>query len=189
LSSLVRHWGWLLLLGIGLLVMGIRRTLKRPGPRHTFDRWLLRAPLLGKLARGYNTVRFSSTLAILSAADVPILMALQAAGETLGNSVMRTQVEQAIVRVREGAALSSALAGTHEFPPVLTHLIRSGEATGNVSIMLERAAQGEAAELERRTLFFAGMLEPLLILAMGAIVLGIVLAVMLPIIDLNNLVK
>lgn len=189
LSAFVRAWWWALLLGVVCLAWLIRRILKQAGPRLALHRWLLVAPLLGKLVRGYNTVRFASTLAILTAAGVPILRALQAAGETLNNLAMRNNIDDAIVRVREGTSLSRALAGTRTFPPVLVHLIRSGEATGDVTSMLDRAAEGEAMELERRTMFLTSLLEPLLILAMGGIVLVIVLAVMMPIIDLNNLVQ
>jgi general secretion pathway protein F len=131
----------------------IARTLSRAGPRLGFDRWVLTAPLAGKLVRGYNTVRFASTLGILTAAGVPILRALQAAGETLSNRAMRANIDDAIVRVREGSALSRALEHTKTFPPVLVHLIRSGEATGDVTTMLDRAAEGESRELERRTMF------------------------------------
>ena len=189
LSGFVRHWWWAILLGIVFVVFSARAILRQSGPRLSFDRWLLGAPLAGKLVRGYNTVRFASTLGILTAAGVPILRALQAAGETLNNRAMRGNVDDAIVRVREGTSLSRALANTKTFPPVLVHLIRSGEATGDVTTMLDRAAEGESRELERRTMFLTSLLEPLLILAMGGIVLVIVLAVMLPIIDLNNMVQ
>ena len=189
LSGFVRKGWWAILLTLAALVWIVRATLRRPGPRMAFDRWLLGAPLAGKLVRGYNTVRFASTLGILSAAGVPILRALQAAGETLSNRAMRENVDDAIVRVREGTSLSRALGNTKTFPPVLVHLIRSGEATGDVTTMLDRAAEGESRELERRTMFLTSLLEPLLILAMGGVVLVIVLAVMMPIIDLNNLVQ
>jgi general secretion pathway protein F len=189
LSGFVRNWWWAGLIGVALLSWMIKSLLARPGPRMAFDRWLLTAPLLGKLVRGYNTVRFASTLAILTAAGVPILRALQAAGETLSNRAMSANVEDAIIRVREGTSLSRALGNTRTFPPVLVHLIRSGEATGDVTTMLDRASEGEARELERRTMFLTSLLEPLLILAMGGVVLVIVLAVMLPIIELNNLVQ
>lgn len=188
LSSFVRHGWWAILLTVGVTVWLVRRILQQSGPRLAFDRWLLGAPLAGKLVRGYNTVRFASTLGILTAAGVPILRALQAAGETLNNRAMRSLVDQAIVRVREGTSLSRALGNTRTFPPVLVHLIRSGEATGDVTSMLDRASEGEALELERRTMFLTSLLEPLLILAMGGVVLVIVLAVMLPIIELNNMV-
>lgn len=189
LSGFVRHWWWAILIAAALVFYVVRATLAQPGPRLAFDRWLLTAPLAGKLVRGYNTVRFASTLGILSAAGVPILRALQAAGETLSNRAMRGNIEDAIVRVREGSPLSRALNHVKTFPPVLVHLIRSGEATGDVTSMLDRAAEGEARELERRTMFLTSLLEPLMILAMGGIVLVIVLAVMLPIIDLNNMVQ
>ena len=189
LSDFVRKDWWITLIVLFLLGWLVRRVLAQEGPKLAFHRWLLTAPLAGKLVRGYNTVRFASTLAILTAAGVPILRALQAAGETLSNAAMRANVEDAIVRVREGTSLSRALAGTRTFPPVLVHLIRSGEATGDVTTMLDRAANGEAMELERRTMFLTSLLEPLLILAMGGMVLVIVLAVMLPIIELNQLVQ
>jgi general secretion pathway protein F len=189
LSGFVRSYWWAMLIGVVLISWFIKQLLARPGPRMAFDRWLLTAPLLGKLVRGYNTVRFASTLAILTAAGVPILRALQAAGETLSNRAMSENVEDAIIRVREGTSLSRALGNTKTFPPVLVHLIRSGEATGDVTTMLDRASEGEARELERRTMFLTSLLEPLLILAMGGVVLVIVLAVMLPIIELNNLVQ
>ncbi|WP_336816041.1 type II secretion system inner membrane protein GspF [Burkholderia gladioli] len=189
LSDFVRHWWWAMLIGVVVVAWIVKTTLSRAGPRLAFDRWLLGAPLAGKLVRGYNTVRFASTLAILTAAGVPILRALQAAGETLSNRAMSGNIDDAIVRVREGTSLSRALNHVKTFPPVLVHLIRSGEATGDVTTMLDRAAEGEARELERRTMFMTSLLEPLLILAMGGIVLVIVLAVMLPIIELNNMVQ
>ena len=189
LSEFVRHWWWAILIAVALVVWFVKATLSRAGPRLAFDRWVLTAPRTSLPARGYNTVRFASTLGILTAAGVPILRALQAAGETLSNRAMRANIDDAIVRVREGSALSRALNNVKTFPPVLVHLIRSGEATGDVTTMLDRAAEGEARELERRTMFLTSLLEPLLILAMGGIVLVIVLAVMLPIIELNNMVQ
>ncbi|MEE2976309.1 MAG: type II secretion system inner membrane protein GspF [Pseudomonadota bacterium] len=188
LSDFVRNWGWLaaiVLVALGLL---IRNLLKQPALRLSWHKWLLTAPLFGKLVRGYNTARFASTLAILTSAGVPILRGLQAAGETLNNVALKTNVEDASTRVREGTSLARALAAQNQFPPVLVHLIRSGEATGNLPAMLERAAQGEAQELERRTLFLTGLLEPALILTMGVVVLLIVLAVLMPIIEINQLV-
>ncbi|AIO30500.1 type II secretion system protein F [Burkholderia cenocepacia] len=189
LSDFVRHWWWASLAAFAAVVVAIRRVLSQARPRLAFDRRLLRAPLAGRIVRGYNTVRFASTLGILTAAGVPILRALQAAGDTLSNRAMRANIDDAIVRVREGSSLSRALGTTKTFPPVLVHLIRSGEVTGDVTTMLDRAAEGEARELERRTMFLTSLLEPLLILAMGGIVLVIVLAVMMPIIELNNMVQ
>jgi general secretion pathway protein F len=189
LSDFVRQWWWAALIVLVLAVMAVRAMLRQPGVRLEWHRWLLTAPLAGKLIRGYNTARFASTLAILVSAGVPILRSLQAAGETLGNEALRANAEDATTRVREGSSLARALAAKNQFPPVLVHLIRSGEATGNLPTMLERAAQGEAQELERRTLFLTSLLEPLLILTMGVVVLLIVLAVLMPIIEINQLVR
>ncbi len=188
LSDFVRNWGWLAAIVLAALGLLIRNLLKQPALRLSWHKWLLTAPLFGKLVRGYNTARFASTLAILTSAGVPILRGLQAAGETLNNVALKTNVEDASTRVREGTSLARALAAQNQFPPVLVHLIRSGEATGNLPAMLERAAQGEAQELERRTLFLTGLLEPALILTMGVVVLLIVLAVLMPIIEINQLV-
>ncbi len=187
-SDFVRNWGWLAAIVLVVLGLLIRNLLKQPALRLSWHKWLLTAPLFGKLVRGYNTARFASTLAILTSAGVPILRGLQAAGETLNNVALKTNVEDASTRVREGTSLARALAAQNQFPPVLVHLIRSGEATGNLPAMLERAAQGEAQELERRTLFLTGLLEPALILTMGVVVLLIVLAVLMPIIEINQLV-
>ncbi|BCN08470.1 type II secretion system inner membrane protein GspF [Ralstonia pseudosolanacearum] len=189
LSDFVRNWGWLAAIVLAALGLLVRKLLQQPALRLSWHRWLLTAPLFGKLVRGYNTARFASTLAILSSAGVPILRGLQAAGETLNNVALKTNVEDAATRVREGTSLARALAAQNQFPPVLVHLIRSGEATGNLPAMLERAAQGEAQELERRTLFLTGLLEPALILTMGVVVLLIVLAVLMPIIEINQLVR
>jgi general secretion pathway protein F len=189
LSDFVRNWWWAGLIVIGIVVAILRSLLKQPDIRLSWHRWLLTAPLVGKLIRGYNTARFASTLAILVSAGVPILRSLQAAGETLTNVALKTNVDDATTRVREGASLARALAAQNQFPPVLVHLIRSGEATGNLPIMLERAATGEGQELERRTLFLTSLLEPLLILTMGVVVLMIVLAVLMPIIEINQLVR
>ena len=189
LSDFVRNWGWLAAIVLVVIGLIIRNLLKQPALRLSWHKWLLTAPLFGKLVRGYNTARFASTLAILTSAGVPILRGLQAAGETLNNVALKTNVEDASTRVREGTSLARALAAQNQFPPVLVHLIRSGEATGNLPAMLERAAQGEAQELERRTLFLTGLLEPALILTMGVVVLLIVLAVLMPIIEINQLVR
>jgi general secretion pathway protein F len=189
LSDFVRNWWWAALGFLAVVAAIIRSLLKQPDIRLAWHRWLLTAPLVGKLIRGYNTARFASTLAILVSAGVPILRSLQAAGETLTNQALKANVEDATTRVREGASLARALAAQNQFPPVLVHLIRSGEATGNLPVMLDRAATGEGQELERRTLFLTSLLEPLLILTMGVVVLLIVLAVLMPIIEINQLVR
>ncbi len=189
ISAFARQWG--LLVGVGLAAAAGAVVLLRRGAafREKTDAMFLRLPLLGRLARGYNAARFGSTLAMLAGAGVPILKALQAAAETLGNHAMRADAMDALVQVREGAPLASALAGKKRFPGLLAMFARLGEQTGQLPLMLGRAANQLSAEVQRRALAAATILEPLLIVAMGLIVLLIVLAVLLPIIQLNTWVK
>ena len=157
--------------------------------RQRFDAGWLNLPLIGRLSRGYNAARFAATLSMLAGAGVPILKALQAAAETLSNRAMRADAMDALVQVREGAPLASALAGKKRFPGILAMFARLGEQTGQLPVMLERASKQLAAEVQRRALQMATILEPLLIVAMGGVVMLIVLAVLLPIIQINNFVK
>ncbi len=189
ISAFVRQWGWavaLLLAGAGAMFVLARRT-------ETFrvrsDAAMLRLPLLGRLARGYNAARFGSTLAMLAGAGVPILKALQAAAETLGNRAMRTDALDALAQLREGAPLASALAGKKRFPGLLSMFARLGEQTGQLPLMLQRASTQLAAEVQRRAMAAATILEPLLIVGMGVVVVLIMLAVLMPIIQLNTWVK
>ncbi len=189
LSGFVRQWGWLLALvlaGAGTAFLLARRN---EGFRERTDAALLRLPLLGRLVRGYNAARFGGTLAMLAGAGVPILKALQAAAETLGNRAMRRDALDALVQVREGAPLASALAGKKRFPGLLAMFARLGEQTGQLPRMLDRAAAQMAGEVQRRALGAATVLEPLLIVGMGLVVVLIMLAVLLPIIQLNTWVK
>jgi len=188
-SDFVRDWGWALLLAAAAALVGARSALRSPSLKLAWDQRLLGVPLFGRLIRGVNTARFASTLAILASSGVPLIRALEAGAQTLGNEALRGNVADAIARVREGAPLSRALAAGGQFPPVMIHMIASGEATGELAEMLERAAKTLAMEVERRTLTLTSLLEPLLILVMGGIVLLIVLAVLLPIIDINQLVR
>jgi general secretion pathway protein F len=189
LSTFVRVGGiWLVLAGVGAF-FGLRAWLRRPARRLALDRWLLKLPLFGRILRGLDTARFASTLAILTGAGVPLLRALDAARATLANAVLGNAVSEVIEAVREGQSLAAALGRQKVFPPVLVHLAASGEATGKLDAMLERAAVNLSREAERRAFALSTLLEPLLILAMGAIVLGIVLAVLMPIIEINQLVR
>ena len=189
LSDGVRSYGWLLLVAIVLGAVCARLALARPVFRQKFDAAWLNLPILGKLSRSYNTARFASTLAMLAAAGVPILKALQAAAQTLSNTAMRADALDALVLVREGAPLASALAQKKRFPGLLAMFARLGEQTGQLPVMLQRAAKQLSAEVSRRAMQLATLLEPLLIVAMGVVVMLIVLAVLLPIIQLNQLVK
>ena len=188
ISDFVRSYGVFVLLAIIGLGFAWRTALKNPVTRHRWHSWLLTAPLYGKFERSLNTSRFASTLAITIGSGVPILRALQTSRDTLSNVAMREQVEDAAASVREGVSLARALSAHKHFPPMLIHMIRAGESTGELPAMLERAASAQEQDLERRTLIIAGLLEPALILAMGIVVLLIVLAVLMPIIEINQLV-
>jgi len=189
ISSFVRNWGWLVLLG--LLAAGgmLWFSLRNDAFRERFDAMWLGLPLVGRLARGYNAARFAGTLAMLAGAGVPILKALQAAAETLSNRALRADAVDALGQVREGAPLASALAGRKRFPGLLAMFARLGEQTGELPVMLARAAAQLSGEVQRRAMALATILEPLLIVAMGGVVMLIVLAVLLPIIQLNTWVR
>jgi general secretion pathway protein F len=189
LSAFVRQWGWALVLGAlgGAAALGM--ALKQPAFRARFDAAWLRLPLVGRVSRGYNAARFAGTLAMLANAGVPILKALQAAAETLANSALRADALDALVQVREGAPLASALASKKRFPGLLAMFARLGEQTGQLPQMLDRAARQLNGEVQRRAMALATILEPLLIVLMGGMVMLIVLAVLLPIIQLNSWVK
>ena len=189
ISAFLRQWGWLVVLVLAAGTGALMTMLRNEGFRERFDAAWLNLPLIGKLSRGYNAARFASTLAMLAGAGVPILKALQAAAETLSNRAMRADAMDALVQVREGAPLASALAGKKRFPGLLAMFSRLGEQTGQLPLMLDRAARQLGTEVQRRALQMATILEPLLIVAMGAVVMLIVLAVLLPIIQLNTWVK
>ena len=189
ISGFVRTFGFWALGGLVLLTLAGRYALAIEAFRLRFDAAWLTLPVIGKLSRGYNAARFASTLAMLASAGVPILKALQAAAETLHNRAMRADALDALVLVREGAPLASALAGKKRFPGLLAMFARLGEQTGTLSVMLLRASAQLGTEVQRRALQLATILEPLLIVAMGLVVMLIVLAVLLPIIQLNQLVR
>jgi general secretion pathway protein F len=189
LSQGVRDWGWLMLLLLAGGLMALRLALRQPALRQRWDAAWLRLPVIGRLARGYNAARFASTLAMLSAAGVPILKALQAAADTLSNHALRADALEALVQVREGAPLALALSRRERFPGLLSMFARLGEQTGQLPTMLQRAAQQLANEVQRRAMALATVLEPLLIVAMGGLVMVIVLAVLMPIMELNQWVR
>ncbi len=189
LSEAVQNF-WLY--GVAFIVaafLAARQALKQPALRLRFDAAWLTLPLVGRLARGYNAARFASTLAMLAAAGVPILKALQAAADTLSNAALRHDAQDALVLVREGAPLATALAQHPRFPRLLVMFSRLGEQTGTLPAMLQSAANQLSAEVQRRALQLATVLEPLLIVLMGGMVMLIVLSVMLPIIQINNLIN
>jgi general secretion pathway protein F len=187
-EAVQQFWLWGLVLVVAASV-GAHLALRQAALRRRFDAAWLELPLIGRLARGYNAARFASTLAMLATAGVPILKALQAAADTLSNTALRQDAQDALVLVREGAPLASALAQHPRFPRLLVMFSRLGEQTGTLPTMLQRAATQLSEEVQRRALQLATILEPLLIVAMGGMVMLIVLAVMLPIIQLNQWVR
>jgi general secretion pathway protein F len=187
-SDFLRDYGFVLL---GLIALGLfifSRLLRRLDFRRRWDRFLLRLPLIGKLTRGVNTARFTRTLSILAGSGVPVLDALRISGDVVGNVPMREAIEETAVRVREGAPLGRSLGSSRLFPPMTMHLISSGEASGELENMLERAADNQEREVNGLVGALLSILEPALILFMGVIVLAIVLAILLPIFQLNQLV-
>jgi general secretion pathway protein F len=182
------YWPFLIvaLIAFGWLAWWV---LQREGPRRRFHRTLLRLPIVSRLTRGVNTARFTRTLSILAGSGVPILESLRISAEVVENLPMREAISEATIRVREGASISKSLAASKLFPPMMIHLISSGEAGGRLEEMLSRAASGQEREVDGLIATLLGILQPLLIIIMGAIVLTIVLAILLPIFEINNLIR
>jgi len=189
ISDALRDYGLWALGGMVVAGIGLRHLLRRERWRYRYHGLLLRLPLIGRLVRGLNTARFARTLSILAGSGVPLLEALRTGGEVIGNRPMRAAVGTAAQRVREGSGVGRALEQSGYFPPMTVHLIKSGESSGKLNEMLERAAETQERELETRIAMVVGVFEPLLIVTMGAVVLTIVLAILLPIFELNQLVS
>ena len=188
-SDFLRAWWWLLLAAIVGGVWGFRRWVREPGARRRYDSFKLRLPLVGRITRGNNAARFARTFSILTASAVPVLEAMRIAAEVVTNSPMRQAVQDAAVRVREGAPIARSLGASKLFPPMLVHLIASGETSGELEAMLERAADNQERELDGVVNTAVGILGPMMILLMGAFVFVIVIALLLPIFELNQLVR
>jgi general secretion pathway protein F len=189
MSDLIRHYWVYGLIVIAGAVWGYRRWVRNPEARLKVDRLQLRFPLLGKLIRGLNTARFSRTFSILTASAVPVLEALRISAEVVNNMPMRHAVEEAAGRVREGAPIGKSLAVRKLFPPMMIHLISSGESSGELEKMLERAASNQEREMDGLLSTLTNLLGPFMVVFMGAIVMFIVIALLLPIFQLNDLVK
>jgi general secretion pathway protein F len=188
-SDFMRAYGLFIFIAIGLGIWLFTRWLRVESNRRRWHELLLRLPLVGKIVRGANTARFARTLSTLTASTVPVLDALRISGEVVTNLPMKAAVADAAVRVREGAAIGRSLGQSRLFPPMMIHLISSGETSGELDTMLERAAQHQERELDSVLQALVGLLGPLMILVMGGLVLVIVLAMLLPIFELNQLVK
>ncbi|MFA5939915.1 MAG: type II secretion system inner membrane protein GspF [Sinimarinibacterium sp.] len=189
LSGFLRDYGIYLLIALVLAALAFERMMRKDAFKRRVHRNVLRLPLVGRLVRGANTGRFTRTLGILFGSGVPILEALRIGTQVVSNLPMRDAIEAAAVRVREGAALSRSLAASKLFPPITVHLIASGESSGKLDEMLDRAAENQEREVETLVAAMMGVFEPVLILVMGGVVLLIVLAILLPIFNLNQLVK
>jgi len=188
-SDFVAHFGILVAFVILVASITFNVMLRKEGPRRQWHKLLLRLPMASKLVRGLNTARFARTFSILAASGVPVLDAMRISAQVIINLPMRDAVAEAANRVREGGSISRALDVSGYFPPMTVHLIASGESSGKLEEMLERAADNQEREMETFLSAVVGLFEPVMILAMGVIVLVIVLAIMLPILDMNTLVK
>jgi len=188
-SGFFRATGWMWLVALAAAAAAFAFANRRESFRMRWHAMLLGAPVLGRLVTAIDTARFASTLAILVGSGAPLLRALDAAREVVWALPLRGAAAAAAVLVREGVSVARALKEQRVFPPVLVHLVANGEASGQLAPMLERAAGELEREAERRLTWFAALLQPALIVAMGAIVLILVLAVMLPIVSMNQLIR
>lgn len=187
-SAFVREWGLVIFIAIAILVFLYRYAMHTESFKMRMHSLWLKVPIFSKLIRAFNTAQFARTLSILAASGVPVLQALGIASQVITNRPMRKAVQQASSQVREGSTLSGALERTGYFPPMLMHLISSGEASGQLDLMLDKAASFQERELDSALAIFLGIFEPVVILIMGALVLLIVLAILLPIFEMNQLV-
>jgi general secretion pathway protein F len=188
-SDFIRNYGIYMVIAAVVAAFLFRRWLRVPANVRIWHRAQLRMPMVGKLSRGFNTARFTRTFSILSASSVPVLEALRISGEVVTNLPMRDAVAEAAARVREGAAIGRSLGVSKLFPPMTIHLISSGESSGELESMLERAAIAQERELDGLLAGMVGLLGPMLIVGMGGFVMAIVFAMLLPIFEMNNLIK
>jgi general secretion pathway protein F len=188
LSDFVAAYGWIILLAIVILLFGARKILAVETHRLVFDRFLLKAPLSSKMARGRNIAQFASTLSILTASGVPLVDAMKIAGQVISNRWLRNEVSQATVRVSEGSSLQSALQASGYFPPMMLYMIASGESSGELDGMLARVAKYLQQDLEALLATLLSLIGPMMLIIMGGAVFTIVMAILLPIINLNQMV-
>jgi len=188
-SDFVREWG-LVIAGVTFVtVVLFRRAMTGEAFKTRVHGFLLKIPVIKKLIRGHNTAQFANTLAILASSGVPVLEALDIAAQVITSRPMRSAVQTAASQVREGATLGASLEKTGYFPPMLLHLIASGEQSGQLDHMLQKAAVHQERELDSAMSLFLGLFEPIVILIMGGVVLTIVLGILLPIFEMNQLVS
>ena len=188
ITDVLRDWWWLLLLAVGTVVLAIRWLLSQPAVRISWDQQKFSMPLVRRIVRSASAARYANTLAILTGAGVPLVEAMNIASEVVGNTYLRRRLNEATQTVSEGMSLKMAMEQVGQFPPMLLHMVGSGEQSGELDTMLERVASYQQAEVERLISTLVKMFEPLMLLIMGSIVLFIVMAILLPILNMNTLV-
>ena len=188
LSDFLRAWLWLVAIGAGAMFLALRRLLAQPRVRLAWDSRKLGLPLVGRIVRGGNASRYASTLSILTASGVPLVDAMGIAGEVVTNHWMKQRLEGATARVSEGSSLRGALESAGHFPPMFLHMIASGEQSGELDTMLRKVSQYQQQELERLVTTLVRLFEPTMMLFMGVLVIIVVLAILLPILGMNQLV-
>jgi general secretion pathway protein F len=188
LSEFAQAYWWLVLLLIVAAVLGGRWLLAQPGIRLAWDRQKLGSPFLSRITRSSNAARFANTLSILTSSGVPLVEAMNIAAEVVSNKWLQRRLADATQRVSEGSSLRAALEGVGYFPPMLLHMVASGESSGELDTMLDKVARYQQAEVERIVTTLVRLFEPLMLVVMGGLVMFIVMAILLPILNMNQLV-
>ena len=188
LSELIRDYWWLIALAIAALIFGGRRLLAKESIRHAWDRRKLSLPLVSRISRSSSAARYANTLSILTSSGVPLVEAMAIAANVVTNRWLRSRLVEATQRVSEGSSLRTALESVGQFPPMLLHMVGSGEASGQLDIMLDRVAVYQQAEVNRVVTTLVRLFEPLMLLFMGGMVMFIIMAILLPILNMNQLI-
>ena len=188
-SDFIRGYGIFIVLLVIAAIFAFRWWNKKPENRLRYHSFLLRMPVIGRVSRGLNTARFARTLSILNSSAVPLLEGMRISGEVLSNELARQRLAEAAERVREGSSLRASLEQTKLFPPMMLHMIASGERSGELDSMLERAADNQEREFEGQVNIALGVFEPMLIVTMAVVVLFIVVSILQPILELNNMMS
>ena len=187
-SEIARDFWWLIALGIAAIVMTIRWALAQPNIRLGWDRQKLVMPLVSRITRSSNAARYANTLSILTSSGVPLVEAMNIAAEVVSNQWLKRRLADATQRVSEGSSLRAGLEAVGYFPPMLLHMVASGESSGQLDMMLDKVAVYQQAEVERIVTTMVRLFEPLMLLVMGGLVMFIVMAILLPILNMNQLV-
>jgi general secretion pathway protein F len=188
ISDFTQSYGWLVAVLAVLAIFALMRMLKQDDFKRRFDSIMLRLPVIGRIIRGLNTARFTRTFSIMTGSGVPVLEGLSISAEVVTCLPMRDAVEEATLRIREGAPIGTSLGKSRQFPPLCIHLISSGEASGQLEAMLAKAAGQQEREMDGLIAALLNIIEPGMIILMGALVMAIVIAMLLPIFEMNQLI-